>query len=138
VVPRPLLWSQLDDGPGQALFDLYRRLIELRRDHAGLTSTNFYPRFWDESRDQLDGDGFGIDEARQVVVYHRWGNAADGRLEKFYVVLNFSLSPQTVEVTFPEDDGWIDLLSGWRPSVQNNRLRFEVGANWGHVFFKKY
>jgi hypothetical protein len=138
VVPRPLLWSQLDDGPGQALFGLYRQLVEIRRSNAGLTSRNFHPRFWDESHTQLDGDGFGIDESRQVVVYHRWGNAADGRLEKFYIVLNFSQWPQTVEMTFPEDDGWIDLLSGWRPSVQENRLRFEVGSNWGHVFHKKY
>ncbi len=138
VVPRPLLWSQLDDGPGQALFDIYRRLVEMRRSHSGLTSPNFYPRYWDESRTLLDGDGFGVDESRQVVVYHRWGNAADGRLEKFYIVLNFSQSPQTVLVTFPEDDGWVDLLSGWRPPVQNNRLQFEVGSNWGHVFHKKY
>jgi pullulanase len=138
VVPRPLLWSQLDDGPGQSLFDLYRRLIEMRCGHAGLTSPNFYPRFWDESQTQLDGDGFGIDEARQVVVYHRWGEAADGHLEKSYIVLNFSQWAQTVEVTFPEDDGWVDLLSGWSPPVQDNRLQFQVGSNWGHVFYKKY
>jgi len=98
----------------------------------------FHPSGWDESRTQLDGDGFGIDERRQVVVYHRWGDAADGRLEKFYIVLNFSPWPQTVEMTFPEDDGWVDLLSGWRPSVHNQRLRFEVGSSWGHVFHKKY
>ena len=138
MVPRPLLWSQLRDGTGQALIDLYRRLIEMRRGHSGLMSANFHPRSWDESHTQIDGDGFGIDEARQVVAYHRWGTAADGQLEKFYVVLNFSQRPQTVEIHLPEDGGWIDLLSGWRPSVQNNRLRFEVGSNWGHVFRKQY
>jgi len=138
VVPRPLLWSQLHDGPGQALFDLYRRLIEIRRGHAGLTSPNFHPRGWDESHTLPDGDGFGIDEGRQVVVYHRWGSASDGRLEKFYIVLNFSPWPQTVQMTFPEDGGWTDLLSGWQPAVHNNRLRFEVGSNWGHIFHKKY
>jgi hypothetical protein len=120
------------------LFDIYRRLIEIRRDHAGLTSPNFHPRGWDESRTQLDSDGFGIDEARQVVVYHRWGDASDGRLERFYIVLNFSAWPQTVEMTFPDDSGWIDLLSGWAPPVRNGRLRFEVGSNWGHIFYKKY
>jgi hypothetical protein len=41
-------------------------------------------------------------------------------------------------MSFPEDDGWLDLLSGWHPPVQNNRLRFEVGSNGGHVFCKKY
>jgi pullulanase len=138
VVPRPLCWSQVDDGTGQALFGLYRALIEMRRNHSGLTSPDFHPRFWDESRPQLDGDGFGIDESLQVVVYHRWGVCSDAKLEKFYIVLNFSPWAQTVEMTFPEDEGWVDLLSGWHPSVKNNRLRFEVGSNWGHVFHKKY
>jgi glycosidase len=138
VVPRPLRWSELGDGPGKALFELYRKLIEVRRDHAGLTSANFHPRRWEEWRTQLDGDGFGMDEMRQVVICHRWGNAVDGRLEKFYVALNFSQSPQSVEMTFPEDGGWVDLLSGWAPPVTRNRLRFEVGSNWGHLFYKKY
>ncbi len=138
VVPRPLLWSQFNDECGRALFDLYVRLIQIRRDHLGLTAPGFYPESWDTRRTQLDSDGFGIDEARQVVVYHRWGNAADGRLEKFYIVLNFSESPQPVDMTFPEDEGWIDLLSGWSPGVQDNHLRFEVGSHWGHVFCKKY
>ena len=135
VVPRPLLWSQLHDAPGKAMFDLYRSLADIRAHHAGLTSPNFHPRFWDESWGQLDADGFGIDVARQLVVFHRWGNGADGRLEKFYVVLNFSPWAQTVEMTFPEDEGWVDLLSGWCPPVKDHRLRFEVGSNWGHIFY---
>ena len=75
--------------------------------------------------------------ARQLVVYHRWGPAADGRLERFIIVLNFSQQTQPVDVSFPDDDGWIDLLSGWQPPVTNHRLDFEVGSNWGHVFYKK-
>jgi hypothetical protein len=138
VVPRPLNWSHLKDGPGQAVFNLYCKLVGIRNGHSGLTLANFYPSFWDESNTQLDGDGFGIDLARQVVVYHRWGNAADDRLEKFYIVLNFSPWTQTVEFNLPENDGWVDLLSGWAPPVQNNRLHFDVGSNWGHIFYKKY
>jgi hypothetical protein len=138
VVPRPLCWSQMDDEPGRAMFDLYRRLIRIRREHPGLTSPNFHPRGWDESHTQLDSDGLGIDQARQLVVYLRWGAAADGRMEKFYVALNFSQWSQTVEIALPENDGWEDLLSGWRPQVQNNRLRFDVGSNWGQVLWKKY
>ncbi len=138
VVPRPLLWSQLKDGPGQALLALYHKLVALRRSHPGLTSPNFYPGFWDESRSQLDGDGFGIDVDRQLVVYHRWGNAADGRLEKFTIVLNFSDSTQTVTLSFPEDGGWVDLLSGWTPPVINHHLRLNIGSNWGQIFYKKY
>lgn len=138
IVPRPLHWGHVNDGPGSSLLSLYRRLIDIRKKHPGLTSPNFHPRSWDESWSLPNADGFGIDVGRQVVVYHRWGNAADGRLEKFYVVLNFSQSPQWVDMSFPEDGGWIDLLSGWNPPVNNNRLHTEVGSNWGHIFYKKY
>jgi glycosidase len=137
VVPRPLRWTT-DDGPGASTLALYRRLIALRRAHPGLTSQNFYPTGWSESDTQPDGNGFGIDRAKQTVVFHRWGNRPDGRLEKFYVVLNFSNAPQTVSVSFPEDDGWADLLSGWQPPVRGNWLTFEVGSSWGHVFYKLY
>src|SRR4051812_39895565 len=76
VVPRPLHWSNATDGPGSSLLGLYRRLIDLRKMHPGLTSPDFHPRFWDGSWHQRDADGFGIDTARQLVVYHRWGPAA--------------------------------------------------------------
>jgi pullulanase/glycogen debranching enzyme len=138
IVPRPLRWERLNDGPGQALAALYRQLVALRSTHPGLASQNFHPRFWDESISQPDSNGFGIDQSRQTVVFHRWGSTDDGRLEKFFVVLNFSQYPQTVSFSLPEYGGWMDLLSGWQPAIQNNWLTFEVGSNWGHVFYKKY
>ena len=138
VVPRPLRWARAADGPGQATLALYRRLIALRRGHAGLRSPNFHPRFWDEAGTRPDPDGFGINQAQQTVVYHRWGPADDGRLEKFFVVLNFSPWTQPVAFRLPDADGWIDLLSGWQPPVTDGWLRFVVGSNWGHVFWKKY
>lgn len=138
VVPRPLRWERVSDGPGAAMLSLYQRLVSIRRTHAGLTSPNFHPSGWDESNTQPDPDGFGINVGQQTVVFHRWGQADDGRLEKFYIVLNFSPWPQEVSVSFPENEGWIDLLSGWQPPVVNNWLRFQVGSNWGHIFYKKY
>ena len=137
-MPRPLHWSYQTDGPGSALLNLYHKLIDIRRKHPGLTSPDFHPRFWDESWTKRDNFGFGIDVEHQVVVYHRWGDADDGRLEKFYIVLNFSQSPQRVDISFPEDGGWTDLLSGWQPPVHNNWLQLDVGSNWGHIFYKKY
>jgi pullulanase/glycogen debranching enzyme len=138
VVPRPLHWSYQTDGSGAALLDLYRRLIDIRQKHPGLTSANFHPRGWDESWTKRDGFGFGIDVEHQVVVYHRWGKRADGKMEKFYIVLNFSGYPQAVDLSFPDDEGWTDLLSGWTPPVHNNWLHVVVGSNWGHIFYKLY
>jgi hypothetical protein len=69
-------------------------------------------------------------------VYHRWGAGAEGQVERFSVVLNFSDAPQRVDLQFPENGVWEDLLSGWRPEVRNFRLSFEVGSHWGHVFHR--
>ena len=137
VQPRPLHWEQLDDEPGRQLHALYKRLIQLRKDHAGLRSSNFHPAYWSDEWQAIGPDGFGVDVARQVVIYHRWGEADGGGLERFYIVLNFSDSPQHVEVQFAENGTWEDLLSRWRPDVQDYRLRFEVGSRWGHIFYRK-
>jgi pullulanase len=137
VVPRPLRWTTAD-GPGASTLALYRKLIALRRDHPGLTSLHFHPSGWSEADTHPDADGFGIDRDRQTVVLHRWGTAASGRLERLYVVLNFSEAEQEVSLSFPEDDGWTDLLSGWQPPVRDHWLTFRVGPCWGHVFHKEY
>ncbi len=137
VQPRPLHWENLDDEPGQRLHALYKQLIHLRKDHPALRSPNFYPPDWDEQNQTLDGNGFGLDVSKQVVVYHRWQTADDGNTERYYIVLNFSDFSQPVEVQFAENGPWKDLLSDWQPHVQNNRLQFQVGSNWGHIFYKK-
>ena len=138
VRSRPLRWDRLEDEPGQKLLAFYKQLIKMRKDHVGLRASNFYPDSWDEKRTTLNEHGFGIDVGRQIVVYHRWGQADDGKLEKFYIVLNFSDQQQYVDLDLPEDDGWEDLISGWKPQVKSNHLQFNIGSNWGHVFYKKY
>ena len=129
---RPLQWNLRDDGPGGSTFALYQKLISLRENHAGLRSPNFYPAFWEEQRATLDNEGFGIDISRQIVVFHRWGTAEDGGLERFYIVLNFSQSDQQVEVQVAENGEYEDLMSGWKPQAVNNRIpgprRVELGA----------
>ena len=138
VVPRPLHWSNQTDGNGAPLLALYKELIDIRHKHPGLTSPNFYPRGWDESWTKRDSNGFGIDVFNQVVVYHRWGTIDGGKTEKFFVVLNFSPYPQAVDMSFPDSDGWTDLLSGWVPPISGNWLHLTVGSNWGHIFYKAY
>jgi pullulanase len=81
--PRPLRWAERDDQFGSALFGLYRRLLEVRRDHPALRSRNFYPPKWEDWQTQFDEDGFGVDTQQQAVVYHRWGNGSHGGTEYF-------------------------------------------------------
>jgi pullulanase len=136
VLPRPLRWKLLNDAIGQSVFGLYQRLIQIRHAYPSLRSRNFYPEAWEEWQTRFSPAGFGVDTKRQLVLYHRWGTADDGSLQRFYIVLNFSEQTQRVTVPFPEDGPWTDLLSGWTPTVSNNRLDFEIGSNWGHVFFR--
>lgn len=140
VVPRPLRWKFADDQVGSTLRKLYGALARARRDHPGLRSNNIWPSPWEDWQTRFTPEGAGVDESKQVVIYHRWGTTADGRMENFVIVLNFSDQPQLVSVPFPLDGTWTDLLSdfngSWQPNVANHRLDITVGSNWGHVFFR--
>src|SRR5207249_4716962 len=54
VVPRPLDWPSAGVEPGLTLSQIYRRMIQIRKQHPGLRSLNFYPRYWDERWTQRD------------------------------------------------------------------------------------
>jgi pullulanase len=44
VAPRPLRWDTLaQDSIGKTLFGLYKKLIQIRKDHPSLRSPNFFP-----------------------------------------------------------------------------------------------
>ena len=138
VQPRPLRWAEADDGPGQALRDKYARLAKIRADHPGLRSSNFYPDFYDEAWAHFGPGGYGVDVDKQVVIYHRWGPAEDHRTERFIVLLNFSGYDQWVDLPFPTNGDWDDLLNGFRVHVSDYWIRnFRVSSYWGHVFYQK-
>jgi 1,4-alpha-glucan branching enzyme len=138
VRPRPLRWQLSTDAVGAAVLRLYARLGAIRQQYPGLRSVNFYPSSWDGST--FNAAGFGVDTARQVMLFHRWGTSASGALQRFYVVLNFSNQPQAVTVPFPENGEWTDLLANfdgsWSPTVTNYQLDLQVEPNWGHIFFR--
>jgi hypothetical protein len=113
-------------------------MIEIRRQHPGLRSLNFYPRDWDEGWTQRDPQGFGIDRARNIVVYHRWGDDGSGRLERFYVALNCSADPQRISFEVPDIGPWTDLVGGGVASAPSGRLDVDVGSSWGAVYYKRY
>jgi pullulanase len=136
IKPRPLSWKRRDDRIGSALFGLYRKLCEIRRNHPSLRSLNFHPPVWEGWQTRLDQDGFGVDTEKQIVVYHRWGNGAGGALERFIIALNFSGQPQFATLQFPENGNWADLLSGGIVNITNFRLGFTLEPNWGHLFFR--
>jgi pullulanase/glycogen debranching enzyme len=137
VNPRPLDWSQSTDGIGQTIYAKYQFLLQLRRNHAGLRTPNFYPDNYDQQWNHFSPDGYGLDVDKQVVIYHRWGPAAAGPLERFIVVLNFSAWPQTVNIPFPANGNWTDLLNGTpEVTVENYWLyNYSVNSYWGCIFY---
>src|SRR5204863_3107541 len=66
---------------------LFAKLIAMRLAHPGLRSDNFYPNNWQSWQTQLDPQGYGVDVARGILIYHRWGNAPGQAPELFMVVL---------------------------------------------------
>ncbi|KAK4979664.1 hypothetical protein LTR28_003353 [Elasticomyces elasticus] len=132
VRPRPLRWKGIDDPFGRQLLPLYQKLLKIRQAHPALRSGNFHPPRWANWQTQLDQDGFGVDSARGVVIYHRW-NAT----ERFYVALNFSDQEQRVTIQFAENGSWDDLLRGGSVTIVNYRLELVLESNWGHVFYKQ-
>jgi len=137
VIPRPLDWNGLQDGIGEAVFSVYAKMIDIRKNHAGLRSPNFYPRGWDESQTELNAQGFGIDRARNIVVYHRWGNAGDGSLERFYIALNFSQHIQHISFEVAEMGPWTELIGGGTMTPSDGRLHLDIGSNWGAIYYRK-
>jgi 1,4-alpha-glucan branching enzyme len=139
VQPRRLRWSEAYDEIGATLKERCRFLLTLRRDHPGLLSPNFYPDFYDQQWRHFSPEGYGIDVDREVVIFHRWGDAADGRLERFTIVLNFSGATQWVEVPLATNGVWTDLLNGNTPHTVNDyRLHNHgVSSNWGCIFHQK-
>ena len=86
-----------------------------------------------------DSNGFGVDVEKGTVVYHRWGQASDGQLERFVIALNFSAGTQTIDIPLPGGVLWEDLLSGWRvtPTSGDKLHQQGVSGNWGYIFYKK-
>jgi 1,4-alpha-glucan branching enzyme len=137
VQSRPLRWEESDDAIGKVLRDRYTFLLGLRLQHKGLRTANFYPNDYDWSWRAFSPEGYGIDEQRQVIIYHRWGNADDGRLERFIVALNFSDATQYVDLPLSVNGQWTDLLNGNAVvTTQDYRLHnYPVPSNWGCVFW---
>ncbi|HEX2924726.1 MAG TPA: alpha-amylase family glycosyl hydrolase, partial [Ruminiclostridium sp.] len=140
VSPRPLRWIHATDDIGIQMAALYRRMGQIRQNYPGLQSPNFEPMPWEEWQMQFNPQGYGIDVGKQLVIYHRWGNDMQGKSQKFVVVINFADYTQQVRVPFPENGLWTDLLCDyqgtWQVQVNAGWLAFEIGSNWGHIFYK--
>ena len=138
VVSRPLHWNLLTAPTGRWLLSLHKQLIRLRRDCPSLRSADYYPRFYDEQQRHFNPEGYGVDVERDLMIYHRWGTAGDGQLERWIIVLNFSPSAQHVDVPFSANGIWENRLHGGTVEVHDFWQRnTTIDSHWGKLFYKK-
>ncbi|GCA94997.1 alpha-amylase family glycosyl hydrolase [Microcystis aeruginosa] len=138
VRSRPLNWDRLRDNAGQTLSNLYKKLIKIREEFPGLKSPFFHPDNYNESFTRFDKDGFGVDTQRQIIIFHRWGAAKDGSNERFIIVLNCSPTKHFVDVPFPFNGDWIDLLSDETFRVTDFWRKWQdVNSHYGRIFYAK-
>jgi hypothetical protein len=137
VVPRPVRWNgKANTSEGNKTLALYKKLIGIRKNHTSLCSINFEPGSWDEQQNS-PVNGYGVDLSKGIVIYRRWGKNNAGKDENFIVVINFTESDQWVDIPFPYDGNWIDLLTNFSISVTGNRVfNFRVPDNWGYIFLQ--
>ena len=138
VQARPLLWDQAADSTGQTMEDRYRFLLQMRKDHPGLRTPSFYPDYYDQQWTSFSPNGYGLNVSSQIAIYHRWGNNAQGQLERFIVALNLSGATQWVNVPFSANGNWTDLINGNAVvNVSSYWLyNYPIPSNWGCVFWQ--
>lgn len=139
VQPRPLHWHYVGDKFGGRLKSLYSKLIHLRHNYPVLRADGFYPDIWEEWQHEFNPEGVGTDIARQLAVYRRYCVDGQGTLQHALIALNFSAQSHWIELRFPEDGLWIDLLSEpeWNIVVRDRRYVLEIPSYWGRIFHKQ-
>jgi hypothetical protein len=128
-----LRWNQnSNDAIGQNLYRLYQQLIGMRAAHPSLRSPNFFP---DGGVNQA---GYGVFPDIGIVIYHRYGQVDDGGFERFVIVLNYSDTDRYVDVPFPTNAVWQELLNGATLTIDNYTLpNTLINSNWGKIYFQK-
>ena len=102
-----------------------------------MRSANFYPEAYDSSQTVFNAAGYGVDENKDVAIYHRWGHNEQGQLERFIIVLNFSAFDQVVNLPFSDNGRWEDLLNNNIVQIQNYWLYEQrLNSHWGRIYYK--
>jgi glycosidase len=140
VQSRPLHWDYPNDKViGKPLRAVYTKIIKLRHAYEVLRGDGFYPDYWEDWQTRFNPVGVGIDTARHLLVYRRYCVDSQNKLHHAVIVLNFSGNDQWMDLTFPEDGQWLDLLSEpqWMITVTNRSYHLQINSNWGRIFYKQ-
>jgi hypothetical protein len=107
-------------------------LIGIRKRHPSLRSSNFFPYPFNHP------EGYGVFPDQDVVVYHRWGQAEGGGLERFIIVVNYSDFDQRINIPFSANGHWEDLLNDDFVVVDGFKaFDQKINSNWGRIYYQK-
>jgi hypothetical protein len=83
-------------------------------------------------------DGLGVDCEQQLLVYRRYCTDDTGKLQHAVIVLNFSPVSRWVDLSFPEDGQWLEILNEPQETIDvwNHRYGLNVPSHWGKIYFK--
>jgi len=116
---RAMNWEELK-GQKKELFELYKKLIALRKTHPALKTGEFFTHY--------------VDPKRNVYSYTRRGGD-----EEVLIVLNNSANLQSVTISAPEDWSGLpisDLLSGEKYSIADEKIRLLLHPYSGAILLR--
>ena len=82
-----------------------------------------------------NGETRFIDCGRQLLVYRRYLDDESGHRTWALIALNFSSRGHWLELQFPEDGTWTNLLADpeWTIEVRDRQYRLEIPSHWGLI-----
>jgi 1,4-alpha-glucan branching enzyme len=120
IDPNKIKWDKLKSWPGDGLYQHYKKLIELRKNHMALRQNNIQEVYKYHDK--------------KVLVYKRWDNYGD----IIIVVANFSDSDQYIDIPFPYNGTWYEAIYNYSVDVNNGTLyNHQIGKSDVKIFCLK-
>lgn len=113
--PKPIRWDYYQDANRKKLFDVYKNLINLRK------NPSFVPLFTSNSSEQSFSGAF------------KWIKLTSGQ-GKLVVIGNFDVVSQTGSVTFPNAGTWYDYLKGTTITATGVSQSFALAPGEYHIY----
>lgn len=110
-----------EQKPDKDLFEWYKKLIKIRKEHKSLIYGRIKPVLYDNEKD--------------IIVYERYDKE-----ESIIVVINNSFNDyNNIELTlYNQDSIYLDLLTGKKlKSDKNGKMYLDLKAKKGHIFYLK-
>lgn len=112
---RTMIWDPAEQD--RALFDFYKQIVQVRKDHSALRDGKF---------------GFiAVDHERNLISYERWNDR-----EHFIIAMNATDRPVEFQLDIPQGD-WVGVFGNHRLVSDGSPVEFQLDAFESVVLMKK-